>query len=62
MISHCTIDVSASAVDTEVIVKWGDIGKRIKDVRAVVARYPYFNEQRNQTFDVTTIPSGVRPA
>jgi vanillate/3-O-methylgallate O-demethylase len=56
MISHCTIDLDASAIGTDVIVKWGDFGGKIKDIRAKVARFPYLNEGRNQHVDVSTIP------
>jgi vanillate/3-O-methylgallate O-demethylase len=56
MISHCTIDLDASAIGTNVIVKWGDFGAKIKDIRAKVARFPYLNEGRNQDVDVSTIP------
>ena len=32
--------MSVRRVETEVVVHWGDFGKRIKEVRAVVERFP----------------------
>jgi vanillate/3-O-methylgallate O-demethylase len=57
VISHCTIDIDLAEVGTEVIVKWGDHGGAIKDVRATVARYPYLDLEPNQTYDVSRVPS-----
>jgi glycine cleavage system aminomethyltransferase T len=48
VLSHCTIDIDQAQIGNEVIVRWGDHGGRIKDVRAVVSRYPYLTEDRNQ--------------
>ncbi len=56
MISLCSIDVEQSALGTEVIVLWGDPGTRQKEIRAVVSRFPYLNENRNEKVDVSTIP------
>jgi vanillate/3-O-methylgallate O-demethylase len=47
------VDVDAAAIGTEVIVQWGDHGRRIKNVRATVARFPYLTEGRNSDLDVT---------
>ena len=55
MISHCTIDRDAANIGTEVVVKWGDFGGPIKDIRARVARYPYLNEGRNQDVDASAL-------
>lgn len=41
---------------TEVIVLWGDPDTRQKEIRAIVSRYPYLNENRNETVDVAKIP------
>jgi vanillate/3-O-methylgallate O-demethylase len=59
VISHCTIDTDLAEVGTEVIVKWGDFGGTIKDVRATVARYPYLDLQPNQTYDLSRIPAAT---
>jgi vanillate/3-O-methylgallate O-demethylase len=59
VISHCTIDVALAEVGTEVIVKWGDFGGTIKDVRATVARYPYLDLEPNKTYDLSRVASGV---
>jgi glycine cleavage system aminomethyltransferase T len=59
IISHCTIDIDLAEVGTEVIVKWGDYGGAIKDVRATVARYPYLDLEPNQSYDVSRLASGV---
>jgi hypothetical protein len=40
-----------------VTVLWGTPGKPVKEVRAKVAAFPYYNEEyRNETFDVEKIP------
>jgi glycine cleavage system aminomethyltransferase T len=59
MISQCIIDKEYAKPGNEVIVQWGDFGKRIKDVRAVVARYPYLDLPRNEKYDLSTVPSGI---
>jgi len=56
MISLCSIDVAYSAVGTEVIVLWGESGQRQKEIRAIVSRFPYLNENRNEVVDVSNIP------
>ena len=58
MLSLCTIDIEESAIGNEVIVLYGDPGTRQKEIRAVVSRFPYYNEGRNQDVDVSTIPHG----
>lgn len=58
MISFCTIDRDCAEIGTDVIVKWGDFGARIKDIRARVDRFPYLREGRNQEVDVARL----RPA
>jgi glycine cleavage system aminomethyltransferase T len=55
MISICCIDLEYAKEGTEVFVLWGEPETRQKKIRATVARFPYFNEYRNQTFDVNTI-------
>jgi glycine cleavage system aminomethyltransferase T len=59
VISHCTIDIALAHVGTEVIVKWGDFGGKIKDVRATVARFPYLDLEPNQSYDLSRVPSGL---
>jgi len=51
ILSHCTIDIDQAAIGNEVMVQWGDHGRRIKEVRARVARYPYLVDNRNQAVD-----------
>ena len=43
----CCIDIDEARIGNEVTVMWGDHGSRIKPVRAVVERYPYLTEDRN---------------
>ncbi|MDH4564418.1 aminomethyltransferase [Pseudomonas taiwanensis] len=59
MISLCSIDEEYLSEGTEVWVLWGEPGTRQKKVRAKVARYPYFNECRNQKVDTSLIPVGT---
>ena len=40
-------------------VVWGNEGMRQKKIRAKVARYPYFDVDRNQYVDVNLIPQGT---
>ncbi len=56
MLSLCSIDVEYGELGTEVVVLWGDPGARQKEIRAVVSRFPYLNEDRNEDVDVSTIP------
>ncbi len=55
MISLCSIDVEHSALGTDVVVLWGDPGTRQKEIRAKVARFPYFGQDRNEKLDVSAI-------
>lgn len=41
------LDEEFTAPGTELIVQWGDHGRRIKDVRVTVDRFPYLNADRN---------------
>ncbi|MDR1249409.1 MAG: hypothetical protein LBK63_08925, partial [Treponema sp.] len=59
MISQCIIDKEHAELGNQVIVQWGDFGKRIKDVRAEVIRYPYLDLPRNENYDLSTVPSGL---
>jgi glycine cleavage system aminomethyltransferase T len=52
VISHGTLDLAYAELGTEVLVRWGDFGGTIKNVRATVARYPYLEMERNQTYDL----------
>jgi len=53
VISHCAIDVDQAEIGNEVVVEWGDYGGRIKQVRAVVERFPYLDIGRNSDVDVS---------
>ncbi|MFC8520768.1 aminomethyl transferase family protein [Streptomyces sp. NPDC057257] len=55
MLSLCSLDIAHAVEGGEVAVLWGDPGTRQKEVRARVSRFPYLNEGRNQTIDVTKI-------
>jgi len=54
VMSHCVIDLSEAQIGNEVDLHWGDFGGRIKQVRAVVARYPYLNEADNKNLDASS--------
>ena len=56
MISICSIDIGFSEIGTEVIVLWGEPGTRQKEIRAVVARHPYLDIERNEDIDVSKLP------
>lgn len=60
MISHAIIDVDELQEGREVLVQWGDYGKRIKNLRAVVGRFPYIHGvMDNRDYDLSTVPSGL---
>jgi vanillate/3-O-methylgallate O-demethylase len=56
MLSLATIDTTSAELGTEVHALWGEPGTRQKKIRAVVSRFPYLNENRNENVDVSTIP------
>ncbi|PZQ58368.1 MAG: aminomethyltransferase [Sphingomonas taxi] len=41
------IDQDLAVPGTELVVQWGDHGRRLKDVRVTVDRFPYLTEGRN---------------
>ena len=49
------IDVDLAKIGTEVSVQWGNHGRRIKNVRATVERFPYLTEGRNDQLDTTQL-------
>lgn len=55
MLSLCSINVESSAMGTEVKVLWGEEGLPQKEIRAIVSRFPYLDEGRNQSVDVNAI-------
>ena len=55
VLSMATIDRDKAEIGREVIVDWGDYGKRIKPVRATVERFPYLAEGRNDKIDTGEI-------
>lgn len=62
MISLAALDAQYAVEGQEVIVLWGSEGFPKKEIRAVVARFPYYNgEFRNETFDVEKIPHKYAP-
>lgn len=56
MISLCQLDREYMREGTEVFVLWGAPGTKQTMVRAKVTRFPYVNENRNNSFDVERIP------
>lgn len=60
MISHAIIDVDKIVEGTEVLVQWGDYGKRIKNLRATIEKFPYiYGVMDNRDYDLSTVPSGL---
>ena len=55
VLSMGCIDIDASKIGTEVIVQWGDYGRRVKNVRATVERFPYLTEGRNSDLNVAAL-------
>lgn len=58
-ISQCTIDIDQAEIGNEVLIEWGDFGGRIKQVRAIVARFPYLDLVRNEVYDLAAVPQGA---
>ena len=57
MVSLAWIDKEYAVEGKEVVVLWGSPGHPQKEIRATVARFPYYQgEYRNETFDVEKIP------
>ncbi|MDR2078749.1 MAG: hypothetical protein LBP74_03375 [Treponema sp.] len=42
------------------VSSWRNSGTRQKEIRAVVSRFPYLNEDRNEDIDVSAIPCRVK--
>ncbi len=60
MVSHAIIDVDQAVEGTEVLVQWGDYGKKIKNLRATISKFPYIHGVAdNKDYDLTTVPSGL---
>jgi vanillate/3-O-methylgallate O-demethylase len=55
VLSLGSIDVEQAEIGNEVVVRWGDHGRRIKDVRATVERFPYLADPRNSDVDTATL-------
>lgn len=56
MISVCTIDQDYAVEGKVVEVLWGSPGTRQVRIKAKVLLFPYIRENRNENFDVETIP------
>ncbi|MGI6508713.1 MAG: aminomethyl transferase family protein [Saccharofermentanales bacterium] len=57
MISLASIKKEHAVEGKELIVQWGRKDYPIKEIRAKVAPFPYYNEEfRNETFDTANIP------
>ena len=60
MISHAVINVEEIEEGREVIIKWGDFGGKIKDIRATIRPFPYIRDvEDNKTYDLSSVPSGL---
>lgn len=59
MIAHAIIDVDKCEEGRDVLVQWGDYGKRIKNLRAKITPFPYIHGvMDNRDYDLSTVPSG----
>jgi len=57
-LSHGCLDIDRATIGGKVVVQWGDHGGPIKDIRAIVARLPYFIDGRNSDLNVAATGSG----
>jgi vanillate/3-O-methylgallate O-demethylase len=55
VLSLATLDLALANVGMEVEVLWGDRGRRLKTIRAVVDRFPYLIEGRNDRIDTSNV-------
>ncbi len=62
VLSNANIDVDQAEIGNEVVVQWGDHGRRIKDVRATVERFPYLTDPRNSEVDTTALGAATSAA
>ena len=62
-VAHAILDIPEIEEGREVIVKWGDFGGKIKDLRATIRPFPYMryigDVQDNRDYDLSTVPSGL---
>jgi vanillate/3-O-methylgallate O-demethylase len=49
------VDPDFISPGTELVENWGDHGKRIKEVRVTVARFPYLTDARNSEVNVAKV-------
>lgn len=56
MISLCSLDTAYAKIGTTVDILWGECGTKQRKIKAKVARYPYVDHDRNETFDTSVIP------
>lgn len=60
MISHAVVDIANAQKGTEVLVQWGDYGKKIKNLRATITKFPYIHGvMDNRDYDLSTVPYGL---
>lgn len=57
-ISPCAVDIAYAEPGTELVVKWGDFGGRIKDVRVIVDRYPIIDADDNRDYPMEKVERG----
>lgn len=55
VLSMATLDLEHAKIGAEVVVHWGDYGRRLKPVRAIVERFPYLTEGRNDQLDTAQL-------
>lgn len=53
MISLGLLEPEYCEIGRDVKIVWGDPGSRQKEIRATVSRYPYMDENRNETLDLS---------
>jgi len=51
------IDAALAEPGTELLVEWGDHGKRIKPCRVTVDQFPYLDKERNSEAETAAVPA-----
>jgi glycine cleavage system aminomethyltransferase T len=59
MISIASVEQEYAELGKDVYVVWGEPGTRQKKIHAKIARWPYFDTDRNQKVDLSKIPQGT---
>lgn len=55
VLSMASLDIDMAQIGRELVIEWGEYGRRIKPIRATVERFPYLEEGRNDRVDTNAL-------